>query len=485
MKKLILFILIVFVSNISIAQISISQRLDAAGSDATVDNYNPSGNYSSEIEYCSGQWTINSIPVAWRSFFKFDLSTIPAGSVINSASLSLFYPDSNGFANSPQQPLTHSNASLLQRVVSPWQENLITWNNQPGVSPLNTDTLAESTLPDQDYLNIDVAGLIQNMVDSGNYGFALRLIIEQQYARLFFASGDNPDSSKHPLLEITYTPPTIICFTQKLSPQSEDASVDDYGPANNNPDEIEYFCGGWTIGGVPVRWRNFFKFDFSSIPINSQVQSAYLSLHFPVQNNFFATDTSMSHPNTSIINRVTSPWSESTVNWNNAPSIVSNSQVAIGPTVTSDQDFLNIDVTALVQDMVNDPLNSYGFSLRMIDDSYYARLLIASGDNPDSTKVPMIEVCYSSTINVDELHSDVVEAIFPNPASDQIRVNLKNSNAIDLFKIVDVCGKLIEQRSVKNESSFSVDVSRYSNGIYFLVLNGEKVNFAERIVVAK
>ena len=147
--------------------------------------------------------------------------------------MNLFYPDTNAWQNAPDQSLTNTNTSLLQRVTSAWSESSITWSNQPTVSMMYIDTLLESTSPNQDYLNIDVATLVQAMVDSGNYGFSLRLMIEQEYARMFFASGDNPDSSARPLLNINYTAPTIVCMSQRLTPSSEDASVDDYFPANN------------------------------------------------------------------------------------------------------------------------------------------------------------------------------------------------------------------------------------------------------------
>ncbi len=469
-------------SQITLAQISFSQRLKPGSSDTYVDNYQPNSNYPDEIDFCSGQWTIGGIPVAYRNFFKFDLSSIPPESVINTATLNLYYADSNSFGNAPHQSLTNSNTSILQRVLDNWYEDSITWNTQPSVSLNNVDTLAESTAPDQDYLNIDVAALIQTMVDSGNYGFSLRLLLEQQYARLLFASGDYPDSTLRPLIEITYTPPTI-CFTQKLRSESEDASIDDYNPGNNNPDEIEYFCGGWTIFGTPVRWRNLFKFNLSVVPANATIQSASLSLYFPVQNNFFATDTSLTHLNTSALFRVTSWWSENSITWNNAPTYSTNNSVTIGPSITSDQDFLNIDVSGLVQDMVNDPNNSYGFQLQMIDETQYARLLFASGDNPDGAKVPTLEVCYTAPVGIDAIADNASVLIYPNPTSNQLHITLKDGATLNQFQLFDICGRLVESKTLQNENSFTVDVSNFSDGIYFLSLNGENVRLTRSLII--
>ncbi len=482
MKKIVLSIIAILCFHLTQAQINFSQRLKPGSSDVYVDNYSPNSNYPDEIDYCSGQWTIGGTPVAWRTFFKFDLSTIPAGSVINSATLNLFYADTNSFGNAPHESLTNSNASLLQRVIGPWTENTVTWNTQPLVTPIDGDTLAQSIAPDQDYLNINVGAMVQAMVDSGNNGFSLRLVVEMEYARMFFASGDNPDTANRPLLEITYTPP-VICHTEILGSKSEDVTIDDYNPGNNNPDEIEFFCGGWTISGTPVVWRNLLKFNLSSIPTTATVQSASLSLYYPTQNNFFATDTSLTHLNTSIIYRITSPWSENTATWNNAPSYSTTNSVTIGPTISSTEDFMNIDVSALVQDMINDPNNSYGFQLQMIDETQYARLLFASGDNPDISKHPKLEVCYIETVGIDQVASSADVSIYPNPAHGQFHVVMKQDARFEQYKLFDICGKLMEINSVNNENDFMIDVSRFSNGIYFLSLEGKNVRTTKSIVV--
>ena len=387
--------------------------------------------------------------------------------------MNLFYPDTNAWQNAPDQSLTNTNTSLLQRVTSAWSESSITWSNQPTVSMMYIDTLSESTSPNQDYLNIDVATLVQAMVDSGNYGFSLRLMIEQEYARMFFASGDNPDSSARPLLNINYTAPTIVCMSQRLTPSSEDASVDDYFPANNTPNEIEYCTGGWTISGVPVIWNNYFKFDLSMIPSHASIQSAFLSLHYPVVNNFGGIDTSLSHSNISALYRVNSPWNENTITWNNSPTYDNGTMVTIGPSVNTYEDFLNIDVKQLVQDMVNDPVNSYGFLLKMLDESPYARMLFASGDNPDTTKQPMIEVCYSGTIGLNELTDNNLFSIYPNPASDHFTIVGKDGLMFDHFMLYDVCGKLLKQSSVNKQSNISVDVSGLAKGLYFVSIQIE------------
>src|SRR6185436_5918455 len=108
---------------------------------------------------------------------------------------------------------------------------------------------------------------------------------------------------------------SLTCFflsaqttlTLKLNAGDEDATIDDYGPDNNHPNEIEYNSSAWTIYGTPVIWRNLFRFDLSSIPANAIVTNAELSLYYPTINNS-GVDTSLTSSNESVLQRITSAW---------------------------------------------------------------------------------------------------------------------------------------------------------------------------------
>ena len=71
-----------------------------------------------------------------RSFVKFDLSTIPAGSIIDSATLRLFLQNAPG----------SSRTDDVYRVTgADWAEGTITWNNAPAVAATPTDSNATGT----------------------------------------------------------------------------------------------------------------------------------------------------------------------------------------------------------------------------------------------------------------------------------------------------------------------------------------------------
>ena len=129
----------------------------ASGIDAEVVSYSPTVNYGTAKELNTLAWTINGTPVTQRTYLKFDLSSIPPGSIITSATLNLYFDSTTTSAN---HTLYGDNRAYIQRVTSPWNENTITWNNQPTATTINQLLLPASTLPIQDYRNIDVSSLV-------------------------------------------------------------------------------------------------------------------------------------------------------------------------------------------------------------------------------------------------------------------------------------------------------------------------------------
>lgn len=162
-------------------------------------------NYGHNPQLAANAWTFNKEPGIIRSLLQFDLSSVPPNAEIIKASLSLYAWDSDtGLGR--HSPRSGSNEGLLQRVTSSWDENTVTWNTQPSSTELNQVLLPPSTSPEQNYLDIDVTTLVQDMVNNreASFGFMLKLRTESVYRILNFCSSDHTDATRHPKLNIEY-----------------------------------------------------------------------------------------------------------------------------------------------------------------------------------------------------------------------------------------------------------------------------------------
>ncbi len=208
-------------------QVTLTLQPDgAAGKDAMLHEL-PSlsdTNWETEQQLPASAWTHGGTFANIRSIIEFNLSSIPSGSIVNSAYLSLYAID-NTYGQGYHSTSGGSNAGWLERIINPWSETTVTWNNQPSTTTQNRVAISASTSPTQDYTNIDVTALIQDIISNPNAGYGIMLKLQDEvttYRRLNFCSSDHPNSLKRPKLVVTYSPaiPTNdTCVT--LQPNGE------------------------------------------------------------------------------------------------------------------------------------------------------------------------------------------------------------------------------------------------------------------------
>lgn len=216
MKPIITLLASVATIVVSQAQTILIQQPDAEiGKDAIIGNYVTyvDLNMGDVPEFHAWAWTAGGLNTDMRALIQFDLTSIPAGSIINDAKLSLFYDDSTWFGGGVH---TGDNEAFVSRIIESWDENTVTWNSQPAVTEINRITLEPSASPTQNY-QIKVKKLVQDMVDDpdNSFGFMLQLADETQYKSLLFCSSDNTDLTKHPKLRINYSEPMKIANTNE------------------------------------------------------------------------------------------------------------------------------------------------------------------------------------------------------------------------------------------------------------------------------
>ena len=214
MKLKVLLIIILFYSNNLLAQKELTlQPGPDKGKDAWVWSFDPARevNFGEKSESNYGlsnvlraevwKWGGKEVPDTIRGFLEFDLSEISKKTSVFEAKLSLYYYSNEGFT-----PQLGNNELIIQRVAKEWNETDINWVNQPDGIERNQIILPASVNTEQNYIDIDVRNLVQEMVyfPENNYGFLLKLKNEIEFNGLTFASSEHENEKLRPKLYIKY-----------------------------------------------------------------------------------------------------------------------------------------------------------------------------------------------------------------------------------------------------------------------------------------
>lgn len=160
-----------------------------------------------------------------RALLQIDLNPLQNITSIVSAKLNLYAIGPIGVVSGHEG----KNEALLQKVIQPWSEFTVTWDNQPQTTNANEVVLQKSSSPTQDYTGIDVLPLIKDMIQSDNYGIMLKLKEENLGNVLIFYSSDYTDNLKHPTLDVCYSieKDTIIVksYTKLLKCKDEEIKL--------------------------------------------------------------------------------------------------------------------------------------------------------------------------------------------------------------------------------------------------------------------
>jgi hypothetical protein len=104
---------------------------------------------------------------------------------------------------------------------------------------------------------------------------------------------------------------------------------------------------------------------------------------------------------------------------------------------------------------------------------------------------------YSDTISVDftevctgfeEDKAGAVIRVYPNPNNGRFILKISGNNAANKIVILDVRGRLMQSFDIRNEGKetvYSIDISEYENGMYYLQISGNNFMEVHRITISK
>lgn len=282
--------------------------------------------------------------------------------------------------------------------------------------------------------------------------------------------------------------PTSSQHTLTLRPDSltgKDALINSYNYNNfrnrNFASNVQLAAHSGTHSNTPFIVRGLLFFNLSNIPSGMNIDSAFLSLYAVDSNYGLFMHRNTGGPNAAWINRVISPWSEATVTWNNAPSTTVINQVALAPSTSSTQDYINIDVTNLFGDIHNATAN-YGVQIRQQIESNYRSLIFFSSDAPDSLKRPKLVVHYSAiATNIHAESQTNTYRFAPNPAREFLTIELPSNDPAHVT-IHNLRGQLLADYP-KYYSSVKVPTYYLESGIYLVTVVQNKSTIRKKIIV--
>jgi hypothetical protein len=168
------------------------------GKDANIGSDGLSGQNFGDLSDIVINWGGGNPSPRSIGLVEFDLSTIPTGSAVSSATLTLFHRANGNFGTRYD----------IFRVTSAWNEGTVTFNTAPTFDP---SAVASLVIPDG-LVGVsrtwDLTSLVQGWVSStyGNYGFWIEEIPLGGGGSAYFSSSDESTPSQRPRLDIAYSP---------------------------------------------------------------------------------------------------------------------------------------------------------------------------------------------------------------------------------------------------------------------------------------
>lgn len=273
---------------------------------------------------------------------------------------------------------------------------------------------------------------------------------------------------------------TIISI-QPDSIQGKDARINSANMYTSGS-YIELPIAAWTYSGIPGVDFSLVEFDLSIIPTSSNIVLAELYL-FGSSGLPSGGNSTASGSNEIIIQRIIENWDEHGVTWDTQPNSTSFNQVISCESTDIYQDFV-FDVTDLVRDMYNNPLNSFGFLLKPLHEDYYRKMNFCSSDHPDHKKHPKLIITYDSISSVG-INSQKLSPfkIFPNPIVDNINISSSNNQLFNV-QIFNLFGEEIYS-SRSNSGFVCINANNFISGLYYLKITSNQTEFVDKIIIQK
>ena len=364
------------------ASAAATATLDAV-SDTYVNEVAPDATAGSLTELYAGRLATGDR----RELIRFDLSSIPAGSTIHSATLTLYAVFNMAAAS--DAPAAANQVYAVRNTAS-WKEATVSWNTRPATAAAADDTPTKVDPGSAAQYDLAVTGAVRQWITNGatNNGFTLRGDGSSTWPTLMLTySRESSTAAQRPKLVVSYTPPGVTptatrtptptatraptdtptrtptssplvsgaCPGTLMIRAAQDSWIDEANPTATHGSENE-LRSAVLFSKAAKAWIGF-PLTRNLIPPGQHIYSAKLR----VAPNYFGGDEASS-TDVWITDLTKGPWNEATLSWSNFPVPYGGSTVT--GVVLRDQAISELDVLQQVRDRwLLGGIDNYGFEI--------------------------------------------------------------------------------------------------------------------------
>lgn len=269
-------------------------------------------------------------------------------------------------------------------------------------------------------------------------------------------------------------------------------------PVTNPVDEITAAAWTYGSGGCDSGVTRFYqKFpDMANLPSTAVIDSAHLVLKgktspfltITVGNSYYPGSPYNNYgTNELYIARVLGSWTSNTITRNNAPGHSMVNRVTVPPSTTQGGYDVNLDVTNLVQDMI-DSSTVFGFVGMLQTENWYRSMIFFNSYSGTAANRPKLEVYYhyDSALSIKEVNAAGLALInvYPNPAQSTINIKYSAQSQLELsYTISDVQGRVVSNGNnvvTPGGGNIAVDIHSLTKGLYIIRLSEGTTTYTKR-----
>lgn len=382
--------------------------------DAWLKESSPAENHGSDVELSAKKASGDDM----RTLYRYDLSGIPAGSQVNSATA--WYYITAGDDNGPVN---------VHRVTSGWTEASANWSNMSA----NYDSQALGSFPSQDdngvWVSVNLTSLVQAWVDGTTLNQGIMFVSTTSGVESKYTSKEWSNASERPWMEVvvgTGSPsPVSIAATGTHASGAQHTlagnNIKVFQPASNQVLQpgaegkdgwITSTQASWNYGGHGAlrvnsgSQRALIQFDLATLPAESRISSARMELYL----------SSSTQAGTIDVHAVTDAWVEGTCSGSGCTADGATWDTSDGgtawtapggdhdPTAVTSQpigaagSWYGWDITPLAASWVAGELPNHGVILRGFDG---VSAQFASSDAADASVHPRLTITYACECGID------------------------------------------------------------------------------------